>query len=190
MNTTSERNGLSARRKTSTVFKKIIFRAKPFSVFLVAAPLLISSCHEKTNGQDKAERKTGSASVVRDSLNEPKVNIKVNKRYDDKGNVIGFDSTYTSYYSNIQGDTSRMDSLMKSFDTYFNRDHSTFFGKEFKSLFFNDSSRYPDFFHDDFLLKRYELNDSYFRDMMDRMDSIKNRFYQDYIEKRNHSKDL
>jgi hypothetical protein len=42
---------------------------------------------------------------------KPKVAIKVNRRFDEKGNLIGFDSTYTSYYSNISGDTAQMDSL-------------------------------------------------------------------------------
>jgi hypothetical protein len=55
----------------------------------------------------------------------------------------------------------------------------SFFNNEFKPLFFNDSLRYPDFFHHDYFMKRYELNDRYMRDMMHRMDSIKNKFYFD-----------
>lgn len=162
--------------------KKIQFSVTPFWVFLMAASLIISSCNEKTSGQH-SEKKEKSASVAKDSLNKPKVNIQVNKRFDDKGNVIGFDSTYTSFYSNVQGDTARMDSLMKSFDRHFNRDYSSFFDNQFNSLFFNDSLRYPDFFHNDYFMKRYELNDHYFRNMMERMDSMKNRFYQEHSNK-------
>jgi hypothetical protein len=174
MSASTKRDGLSARQKTSQTLKNF----KPVWVFLMASLLLMSSCHENTNGQDSANSAKDEASTQADSK-KPKVNIKVNKHYDEKGNVVGFDSTYTSFYSNIDGDTSRMDSLMRSFDTYFNRNHSGMFGNELNSLFFNDSLRYPDFFHNDFFLKRYELNDSYFRDMMEKMDSIKNRFYED-----------
>jgi hypothetical protein len=40
--------------------------------------------------------------------------------------------------------------------------------------------RYPDFFHGDFFMKRYELNDDYLKGMMHRMDSIKNRFFSEH----------
>jgi len=170
MKTTLKENGLSAKCETVNNFPN------PFFGLLLVLLLFLSSCHEKTR-EKNSEEKNRVSSVAKDSLNNPKVNIKVNKRYDDKGNVIGFDSTYTSFYSNIQGDTARMDSLMGSFDRYFRRDHSLFFDNQFNSLFFKDSTRYPDFFHDDFFMKRYELNDHYLKDMMSRMDSIKNHFY-------------
>jgi hypothetical protein len=181
MSASTKRDGLSARQKTSLFANKFRYLPNPFWVFLVALSLMVSSCQKSSNGQDKTTSKD-TASVK--SSHKPEVNIKVNKHYDDKGNVIGFDSTYTSYYSNIEGDTGRMDTLMRSFDRFFDRNHFRSFGNEFNSLFFNDSLRYPDFFHDDFFLKRYELNDSYFRDMMNRMDSIKNRFYKERSDRR------
>ena len=171
MNSTSKRSGLSARRKTPHHFPNATFG------FLLIFSLSVLSCNDRTNSQNG--EKARSASVAADSLNKPKVNIKVNKRYDDKGNVIGFDSTYTSFYSNVQGDTAKMDSLMSNFDRYFQRDHSLFFDNQFNSLFFSDSTRYPDFFHNDYFMKRYELNDLYLRNMMNRMDSIKNNFYNE-----------
>ena len=145
---------------------------------------------KKTNGQDNHNSQKDQALVAQDSLNKPKVNIKVNRRFDEKGNLIGFDSTYSSFYSNVEGDTSGMDSLMSRFDRYFNRNHSSFFDSQFNSLFFTDSLRYPDFFHQDFFMKRYEMNDDYLKGMMHRMDSIKNRFYQDLHRKPDSSKDL
>jgi hypothetical protein len=179
MNLPLKRAGLSARRKTNY---SVRISKRSCWALLLAVPLLLSSCHEKTNGQT-ADGKKKITSTAPDSVSKPKVNIKVNKHYDDKGNVVGFDSTYTSFYSNVQGDTSRMDSLMGSFDKYFNKDYSSIFKNEFNSLFFNDSLRYPDFFHNDYFMKRYELNDHYFRDMMNRMDSIKNQFYQQHSDK-------
>ncbi|HEY9007675.1 hypothetical protein [Ohtaekwangia sp.] len=165
-------DGVSARQKAIHPVKQIVrISAWWISFFLVV--LMLSSCHEKSNGQVSENHTTAKDSI------KPKVNIQVNRHYDDKGNVIGFDSTYSSYYSNIPGDTARMDSLMHGFDRYFNQQHSSFFRNEFNPLFFNDSLRYPDFFHNDFFLKRYELNDAYMRNMMQRMDSIKNQFYRE-----------
>ncbi|HTJ51430.1 MAG TPA: hypothetical protein VL443_18350 [Cyclobacteriaceae bacterium] len=165
---------LSARREVTNQIKVRVFNAGTLGLPIITLTLLLISCHGNTNGQH-AELKNKQT----DSLQKPKVDIKVNRRYDEKGNMIGFDSTYTSYYSNINGDTSRMDSVMDSFDHYFKQGHSTFFSKQFDPLFFTDSTRYPDFFHDDFFLKRYELNDPYLRSMMHRMDSIKNKFYEE-----------
>jgi hypothetical protein len=190
MNFTSQGNGLSARRKAIDSVKKIvswfsrIVKRGAVLGFIGGTAMMTLSCHEKTNGQDTSDAQKDQASVVQDSTkNQPKVSIKVNKRYDDKGNLVGFDSTYSSFYSNVEGDTARMDSLMNSFDRYFNRNHSSFFDHQFNTLFFNDSLRYPDFFHNDFFMKRYELNHDYLKGMMHRMDSIKNRFYQEQNRK-------
>ncbi|MBT1697221.1 hypothetical protein KK083_10065 [Fulvivirgaceae bacterium PWU4] len=196
MNLQLKSNGLSARRRTIDKIKKIISsisnlaKWRSLLVLLATTSLMISSCHEKTNGQDNRNLQKDQASVAQDSLNKPKVNIKVNRRYDDKGNLIGFDSTYSSFYSNVKGDTSKMDSLMGRFDRYFNSNHSSLFDRQFNSLFFTDSLRYPDFFHHDFFMKRYEMNDDYLKGMMHRMDSIKNRFYQDLHKKPDNSKEL
>jgi hypothetical protein len=170
-----EKVALSARREANSGATSDLFRAGSLGITIMLFVLLLSSCHEKSNGQS-AELKQHRA----DSLHKPKVNIKVDRRYDDKGNMIGFDSTYSSYYSNARGDTAKMDSLMGSFDRYFREDHSSFFKQQFDPLFFNDSTRYPDFFHNDFFMRRYELNDPYLRGMMYRMDSIKNNFYKDH----------
>jgi hypothetical protein len=169
--------GLSARRKTINL-AMFFLQVRRILICVFVVSVMLSSCHEKTNGQ-QAEREKSAASVMKDSADKPQVKIKVNKQYDNKGNVIGFDSTYTSYYSNIKGDTVRMDSIMKSFDQYFDLNHASFFRHEFTPLFFNDSLRYPDFFHRDYFMKRYELNDRYMRGMMGRMDSIKNHFYNE-----------
>ena len=174
MNEVTEQSGLSARQKTRKNSGNYGFSLHS-TWMLLALMWIISSCH--TKGQQEAKSNKESV-VARDSLDKPKVNINVNKHYDDKGNVIGFDSTYTSFYSNVEGDTLKMDSLFRSFDRHFNLGGTSLFGRHFDSLFFNDSLRYPDFFHDDFFLRRYELNDLYLKDMMRNMDSLKNNFYR------------
>ena len=185
MNSLWINDGLSARRKAIDKTKKMIFRSLHLvkgstkAAFLAGICILLASCHETSKGQDASSQEKERLSVAQDSLYKPKVDIKVNRHYDDDGNLIGFDSVYSSYYSTIQGDTLKMDSLMHSFDSFFNRRYPSFFDDQFNTFFFRDSLRYPDFFHEDFFLKRYELNDDYFREMMQRMDSIKNRFYRE-----------
>jgi hypothetical protein len=193
MNSILKMNGHSARRRAidtlktiTSFFRQIIKKGNFLGVVLTV--VLFSACENKNAAQTSAKEKNTSASVKPDSLSKPKVNIQVNKHYDDKGNLVGFDSTYSSFYSNIKGDTNRMDTLMHSFDHYFNRNRSSFLDKPFNSLFFNDSMRYPDFFHKDFFLKRYELNDSYMRGIMERMDSVKNQFYYEHSKKENNLK--
>ncbi len=63
--------------------------------------------------------KTGSNKL--DTINkiEPKTNIKVNKEYDENGNLIRYDSTYSYYYSNIEGDSLLRDSVFNKFRTFF-----------------------------------------------------------------------
>ena len=170
-----KRGALSARLGATHRIKSSVVPSRVLSVAIAVLTLLLSSCDG--NGPKQTTEVTAHPA---DSLSKPKVNIKVNRRFDKKGNVVGFDSTYTSYYSNVMGDTAQMDSLMGSFDRYFKRDHSAFFRNQFDPLFFTDSTRYPDFFHDDFFMRRYELNDPYFRSMMRDMDSIKNKFYREH----------
>ncbi|MEI9921131.1 MAG: hypothetical protein WDO14_20395 [Bacteroidota bacterium] len=175
------KGALSARRRVTNGNTSQLFRAGTLGVMMTVLALLVSSCDKDSKGQTADLKKNQTDSVIK-----PKIDIKVNRRFDEKGNMIGFDSTYTSYYTNISGDTSRMDSLMGSFDRYFRTDHSLFFRDQFDPLFFNDSTRYPDFFHDDYFMRRYELNDRYMRGMMQQMDSIKNKFYKEHskVEKK------
>jgi hypothetical protein len=189
MKTSINTNGLSPREATIKFTERKNLTRQTFAykpLWGLILLLLISSCTKRSEGQQVLDHPTAS---IQDSI-KPKVNIQVNRRYDDKGNVIGLDSTYTSYYSNFNGDTTKMDSIMKNFDEYFKRDYPLFFNQGMNSLFFNDSLRYPDFFHKDFFQRHYEINDLYFRDMMQRMDSIKNRFYRDEHQKKEKSKSL
>jgi hypothetical protein len=172
-----KRSALSARPEATHRTESGIVYSATLGLAITVLTLLFESC--TGNASRQASDLTPHPT---DSLRKPKVNIKVNRRYDEKGNMIGFDSTYTSYYSNISGDTAQMDSLMGSFDRYFSTDHSAFFRDQFDPLFFTDSTRYPEFFHDDFFMRRYELNDPYFRTMMRNMDSIKNNFYKEHRE--------
>ncbi|MBI2281883.1 MAG: hypothetical protein HYU68_14505 [Bacteroidetes bacterium] len=141
--------------------------------------LLLSSCEAQS---EKGIPSGKSKNKIETLEQEPRFNIRVNKKYDEFGNQIGFDSTYTLYYSNIEGDTTLMDSLFNQFNPFFKNYYSDVFNKQFDKLFFNDSLFYDDFFHTDFFRKRFEINDEYFKKIMEDMDSVKNEFYQKYGE--------
>jgi hypothetical protein len=125
---------------------------------------------------DKNEKKNPVA--AKQAIEKPKVEIKVNKKYDKKGNLIVYDSTYTSYYSNRIGDKALVDSLFREFKPSFSKQFPLMKDDYFDHLFYNDSLLYNDFFHEDFFRKRMELNSEYMDKMMQHMDSIKNTYFR------------
>ncbi|MDN3677797.1 hypothetical protein QWY90_10795 [Flavobacterium paronense] len=140
---------------------------------LLATALVCTSCQGQEHKKEKKEK------VTSQSANEkPKVEIKVNKKYDKQGNLIAYDSTYTSFYANRKGDKVLMDSLFREFKPIFNKQFPLMKDENFNQLFYSDTLLYNDFFHDDFFRKRMELNQEYMRKMMQQMDSIKNAYFK------------
>ncbi len=76
-----------------------------------------------------------------DKTNQPQTDIKVNKEFDEKGNLIRYDSTYTYFYSSDNISPEMMDSLMNSFNNQFGINfyfgQSPFYDSD--NQFFNDS---------------------------------------------------
>lgn len=116
--------------------------------------------------------------VIKDTI-KPQTKIKVNKQYDEFGNLIAVDSTYTSFYSNIKGDSisereifskfkSNFDNQFQDFDSFFNRD------------IFKDSPFTNDFYTDDFFKNSFKSNQKQIDKMLKRMDSLKNNFYKSH----------
>lgn len=112
--------------------------------------------------------------------NQPHVNIKVNKKYDDNGNLIAEDSSYVWTYSNIQGDslTIPVDSLWNRFQPFFNEQLPSLFRQHFNDRMKNDSTLFPGFFNDDYFFKQWENNSFDMNKMFHRMDSLKNEFFK------------
>jgi hypothetical protein len=123
------------------------------------------------NGQTKNNDKKSTESL-------PQTNIKVNKEYDKNGNLIKYDSTYSSYYSSVKGDSILQDSIFNNFASHFNQ--SYFFSNHpyFDNFFFQDSLLMFDFYKKDFFYNRFKNNmermDSLFREM----DIVKNDFFR------------
>ena len=124
------------------------------------------SCNSQTakSGKNKDEK-----------MSKPHEEVTVNRKYDENGNLIEFDSTYTSYYSNVTGDTIAMDSVLSQFPEYFNNS----FDFDFPEYFFDtDSAWNPEFFHRDFFESQFMEKNEEMRRMIQQMDSIKNEFFR------------
>ncbi len=110
-----------------------------------------------------------------DNKNMPEEKVVVNKKYDKKGNLIEFDSTYTSYYSNFKGDTIGLDTTMQDFGLFFNHHFPSISSHAFMNM---DSTIMPGFFHDDFFEHGFLKQDEKLLKVMREMDSIKNEFFK------------
>lgn len=148
---------------------------KTITSFLIFTIIIFSSC----NGQTKKEDKTVTSTIHKHEKGKPEEIIKVNRHYDKKGNLVSFDSTYTSYYEHRKGNKNLMDSLVQVFKrSSFTEQFPSMNDKYFKNLFLTDSLINNDFFHEDFFRKRFELNEKYMQQMMIKMDSVKNEFFK------------
>ena len=156
MNALPTGGGLSARRKILPNFQ-IQYR---FCPLLVIVALLVSSCQ---NGVNVSSATNDEFKISLDSnRSAPSINIQVNKSYDNNGNVVRFDSIYTSVYSSLRGDSSSVTDLMKKF-----RHHSRSIFDLPMDLFQNS------IFQDEFFMKPDSAKDYYLRHLTEQVDSTK-----------------
>jgi hypothetical protein len=123
--------------------------------------LLYFSC----TGQDKQKNDTSAL--------KPDENITVNKEYDENGNLIRYDSIYSYSYSS---NGKLNDSLKQQFQKYFNS-HNFINDSFFDDFFGKDSSAGGGFYPDNFFQKGFINQDRYIEQMMKRMDSIQQLFF-------------
>jgi hypothetical protein len=151
----------------------------------IAVSLIFSSCNGQEENKDQSKNNTDSTLSL---YNQPKEDIKVYKEYDKNGNLIRFDSTYTYYYSNIDGNKTKGDSIFNNFRNMFENRYPFSRKPYFNHLFFEDSLLHYDFYKKDFFLERFRQN----RQLMDRlfseMDSIKNKFFLEQFPEKKKNK--
>jgi hypothetical protein len=122
--------------------------------------------------------------TINTGINKPKVEIKVNKVYDENGNVIEYDSVYTWSYSNSTGNVRiniDPDSLFRQFIPWFG-EHLNAFSNPFSSKVLNDSTMYLDFFNNDHFFDQWQDELFDFRNEMRRMDSLKRVFFDKFLK--------
>ncbi len=110
---------------------------------------------------------------------KPGVSWKVNRQYDDKGNLIGYDSTAVwSYSGGQQAREIAVDSVMMAFRKQFDKGFSSIFHERFGEPMWHDSLFYRDFITPDYFMQRWEHDYFDVGRMMMQMDSLRNSFLQ------------
>ncbi len=128
------------------------------------------------NAQSKQNEKTDLL-ITETEQNKPQANWKVNKKYDDKGNLIAYDSTYTwSYSSKGKMREIEADSVLTMFRKQFNTELPSFFNRNFANPIWEDSLLYRDFAQPDYFMKKWDNHYFDMRGMMQEMDSLRNSF--------------
>lgn len=129
------------------------------------------------NGQNKLDKQGENLDTIK-----PKINIKVQKKYDTEGNLISVDSTYSYFYSNIQNDSIQEKLIFDKFKFDFNNQFKSF-DSIFMNDFFNETPpRIKDFYTDDFFQHNFKSQQKRIEKMFKEMDSLKNSFYNNQNE--------
>ena len=140
-------------------------------IFMILLPLLFM---QGCSGQKKQEKFESFLPAGAGDTTQPKINIQVNKKYDAKGNLVQYDSTYSYVYSR-EGKMQRInaDSLYNRFYSVLRPKIDDIISNNMKHIFFNDTLYKYDFYNSDYFGKRFELNETRFRDLFRQMDSVK-----------------
>ena len=128
------------------------------------------------NGQTKNEKDKKETEISKEVI-KPKIDYKVDKEYDENGNLIRYDSTYTYYYSNMDKDAMMKDSIFKKFNEHFNNIEEPFGSSFYDDFFIKDNYKESEFFKEDFFRQNFKRNQEMMNKMMQRMDSLKNKFF-------------
>lgn len=133
------------------------------------------------NGQEKKRLDTETKEKSK-TTELPKGNWDVKKEFDEQGNLIKYDSMYSYTYSNTMGDSikTNLDSIMRSFRSYFELKSSLY--KDYRFSYFpeNDSLFMQDFFKDDYFLNNWERQPMQIDQMLKKMDSTRNEFLKKF----------
>ncbi len=130
--------------------KCLILKCKAMKkyMFLTVMALLSLSC----NGQKGEVENTNKNGNINNNVNTPKGSWKVDKEFDENGNLIRYDSIYSwssnSKYDNLSNFD--RDSLMQSFKSKFFTNFSRFENQGFDDVFSQDSLFSKRFFNDGF----------------------------------------
>ena len=136
--------------------------------------LTITSCNSQEKESQQAKEnyeKEKDKTIVK-----PQEKWDVRKKYDDYGNLIEYDSIYSWSYSNVKGDSLRvnLDSLMDSFKGYFGENAPFKWNDDFFYFPKNDSLFMKDFFKEDYFFSSWQNQHHELDEMIKRMDSTRN----------------
>ena len=140
------------------------------TIVIMLLSFLVGGC----NGQKKQNEITTKLIASIDTIAKPKVDVRVNKKFDNKGNLVQYDSTYSYFYSSPGFKNSiSSDSLFNNFKIPLRKDYKGLLDDNMNNIFFNDSLYKYDFYNNDYFSKRFQLNIQRFENMFSKMDSLK-----------------
>lgn len=142
---------------------------------LLIVVMTIFACQQNGKGQSKDNLVLEPNKKIKTDTLKPNVNIKVNKRFDDKGNMIGYDSTYSSVY--ISGDTIGLTKMKKKL----NQSFSSHWFDDPSNYFKNDSAFFKPLDHDWPLDKPMIFRDESVFHRMNRLDSIMDQLFKQTV---------
>jgi hypothetical protein len=147
--------------------------------------MLLSACKNKSANAQLASAQAENNIQQPDSGQNPKIDVKVNRKYDKNGNLIRYDSTYSYYYESpgLKNGNIRSDSLFRQFKNSFQNSLHDSINNEMNSIFFNDSLFQYDFFNSDYFSKRFQLNQKRFEEMFRDIDSLKSSMFKNQYPK-------
>ena len=134
----------------------------------IALSIALMSCNGQTARQKDESNKITA---------KPRTDVKVDRKYDEKGDLIGYDSSYSYYYSNVKDDKKLKDSIFNNFRNTLVKKYSFSRDPYFNDLFFADSLLKYDFYRKDFFLNRFRNNMGRMDSLFWGMDSLKNSFF-------------
>lgn len=141
---------------------------------LIIALLILAGftgCNAQSNQKTTKSDTTKATEII------PKVTYKVNKKFDDKGNLISYDSSSVwSYSSNGNMQNVESDSVMIAFKRQFDSSFPTIFRNNFGNPMWNDSFFFRDFTSSDYFKQKWEQHYFNMENMMFQMDSLRNSF--------------
>ena len=114
---------------------------------------------------------------------KPKTSYKVHKEYDENGNLISVDSTYTYFYSNIKNDSILEKQFFDRFKGNFYDEFHLSDSLVMKGFMGDDILDFNDFYTDEFFQNNFKRHRLRMEEIFKRMDSLKNNFYHNKIEK-------
>lgn len=131
-------------------------------------------CNAQNEQKSKAENQVDSS--------QPNVSWKVNKTYDQNGNVIGYDSTYIWSYTDTSGSVNRLyvDSVLEDFRKNFGSRYAPLFDKTFGDPVWSDGLFWKNFTQPDYFRKQWKDRMSEMSILMRQMDSVRNNFLNEH----------
>ncbi|MFD2099773.1 hypothetical protein [Flagellimonas iocasae] len=147
------------------------------TLLMLPTLLLIVSCHGQEHQKEQIKESTDKM-----AQEEPEGTWKVNREFDEDGNLIRYDSIYSWSSSNYDKNLAKIDrdSLLQSFTSRFSNGRSPFDEEGFNNFFADDSLFTQHFFSDDFFESKLGKDFMDLNQMQKHMEAMQHQFMKRY----------